>query len=105
METYTLTEAAKRVLIPKSFKGKGVKILTGMLEACGVIEKGYAFDHKQAKAWVLTDYIKRTHPEVFNYFEEITTRDGWYQLRVTEYGIQNIWYFICELENEEMEER
>lgn len=105
MESYTFTETAKRILIPKSYKGKGVDILTQMLLNYDIIEHGSQWDFRQKKAYKLTRYITENYPEIYNYFEERTTKDGWYQLRFTEYGVQHIWDFIIYLDNEEMEER
>lgn len=104
-ETYTFTEVAKRILIPKSYKGKGVNILTQMLINYNIIEQGNQWDFKQKKSYKLTKYITKKYPEIYNYFEERITREGWYQLRFTEYGIQHIWDFVIMLDNEEMEER
>ena len=105
MESYTFTETAKRILIPKSYKGKGVNILTNMLVDYGIIQKCSWYNFKQKNAYELTDDIKEDYPEILNYFEERITRDGWYQLRFTEYGVQHIWDFIIMLDNKEMEER
>jgi len=104
-ETYTFTETAKRILIPKSYKGKGVETLTDMLKIYNIIEPYSWYDFKKKNAYKLTDYITKKYPEIYNYFEERITRDGWYQLRFTEYGVQHIWDFIIYLDDKEMEEK
>lgn len=103
-KTYTFTEAAKHILIPKSFKGKGSSKLINMLCKYNIIEPCSWYDYKGKNSYELTRYIKTSHPEIVNYFEEITTRDGWKQLKMTEYGIQNIWDFIIKLDIEDMNE-
>lgn len=101
-KTYTFTEAAKRILIPNSFKGKGSSKLINMLCDYSIIKPCSWYNYKGKNSYELTNYIKMSYPEIVDYFEEITTRDGWKQLKMTKYGVEHIWDFIIKLDIEDI---
>ena len=67
---YTFTEAAKRILIPKSFKGKGNSMLINMLCRYRIIEPCNWYEFKSKNSYRLTDKILRLYPEIQEYFIE-----------------------------------
>ena len=105
-KTYSFREASKLILCDRfHYNGKKESVLINMIMSAGIIKRipkdisKYSPDYWRRDKWVLTETVKQNHPEVYDYFEECVF-NGYYQLKITEYGIENLIDYIYELEQE-----
>lgn len=102
--SYNLTKVAEYIMCdnkdldlddPERSKSKYIRMRELFME-CGIIRKGILTDgHIKVGKWILTDEFKKFYSYEANmYFDEIITRNGYYQLKITEEGVLNLGKFI-----------
>lgn len=99
---YSLTEAAN-ILIPKEFCGKGIRWIDAFiaeLKGNRIITKSRSDNKFLRDKYVITTWVVNNYPEVELYFENTWTDKGYYQLKITEEGLNNIMNLVYKIEKE-----
>lgn len=106
--SYNITKVYK-LIINKNFiesktnLGKRL-VLLNMLEDRNIIYYYKGVDRKFNKKWVLNHMAVKRYPQLSKCFEERTTDKGYYQLIITEYGVDNLMdiiYYIIDIEEDD----
>lgn len=96
MESYKLTKAANMMVL-EATKGKTkYQTLIATLTEYSIVRRGNVYDgfYKNKKI-LLNEQFKYEYPkETELYFEEYYTEQGFYQLKITEVGVKELYKFI-----------
>lgn len=107
--TYSIREASK-LIITKEFyyghlplgKGKGKseeKIFYELMKYYKIMYKHISDDKTYNNKWMVNwEVIRNYYPFLINSFETIITNNGYYQVRITEEGIEMLRKFLYEIE-------
>lgn len=104
MKSYKLTEAAEYIISgPEDFelteeelrKSKYTRMIE-LFEDCGLIYRGtLSSGYGKTNKWILSEEFKHYYPEEANeFFEEKIVKNKFYQLKITERGIEELGKFI-----------
>lgn len=107
--SYSIREASK-LIITKEFYyghlplGKGKKkseekIFYELMNCYGIMYKCISDDKTYNKKWMVDwEFVYKNYPFLLNSFESIITNNGYYQVRITEEGIEMLRKFLYEME-------
>lgn len=106
--SYNITKASKLIINENFIESKtdlGKRlVLLNMLEDRNIIYYYKGDNRKFSKKWVLNHIAVKRYPQLSECFEEKTTDNGYYQLMITDYGVDNLMdiiYYIIDMEDDE----
>lgn len=108
MKSYCIKEAAKLMDIQPYYeydiKKSKYTLLIDWLLSCGFVYYGkHILSNNNREVYILTDNFKRAYPnEAKLYFEERWVEGKYYQLRITEAGIENLFDFVLKILEKEL---
>lgn len=106
--SYNITKASKLIINEKFIESKtdlGKRsVLLNILEIRDIIYYYEGINRKFNKKWVLNHVALKRYPELTECFEEKITDKGYYQLMITDYGVNNLMdiiYYVIDMEDSE----
>ena len=108
MKSFCFSDAAEKMLKSIEMRDKGIRIKSSYLEdiltGFGMI---YRCDYTNGKyvkynVLLLDDEFINEHPEASVYFEEKIVNGKWYQLRITERGVNELFDYIVHVLGKEL---
>lgn len=108
MKSYCIREAAKLMDIQPYDESDSNKskysLLVDWLLSCGFVYYGkHMLSNSNRDVYILSDTFKKAYPnEAKIYFEERWVKGKYYQLRITEEGVNNLFRFVLKILEEEL---
>lgn len=108
MKSYCMKEAAKLMDIQpydeNDLNKSKYTLLVDWLISCGFVYYGkHMLSNSNRNVYILRDEFKSLYPnEAKMYFEEKWVEGKYYQLRITEEGIENLFSFVIKILEEEL---
>ena len=109
MNSFCFSDAANIMLKSVNMRDKGIRMKSSYLEdiltGFDIIYRGdYTTQGRYVKQNVLllNDEFIREHPEASVYFEEKIVNGKWYQLRITERGVNELFDYIVHVLGKEL---
>lgn len=112
MYNYSFTEAAnvmisdldfKEIQTVRKYRSKYDCLLQILMDV-GIVYRGSYTNGRYVKENVilLDDDFIRNYPEAKIYFDEILVNNKWYQLKITDTGVKNLFEFIRKVLEKEL---